>query len=112
MTVLVARLRNTMVAMEDDRDDDPAVDNSRISMNKAAAEKHNRRRARSNNSLRAQHQAHVLKLCQEKLTASKKSENIVVAIKELYRSRVNPIETKYHLQSFTIPSLTPIQWCC
>jgi hypothetical protein len=101
-----------MVALEDDRDDDPAVDNSRISMIKATAEKHNRRQARSNNSLRAQHKAHVLKLCQETLTANKKSEKTVVAIKELYKSRVIPIETKYHLHSFTIPSLMPIQWCC
>lgn len=95
-----------MVLVDDNRDDNPAVDKSSGAMKNVDEEADSRRPAAKS---RLQHKEKVLKLCQEKLTASKESNVIVEAIKELYKSKVLPIEKKYNLHSMCLPTQGPIQ---
>ncbi len=58
---------------------------------------------------RAEHKQKVLQLCQEKLTASKESKAIVSAIKDLYKTKVLPLEKKYQLHTLCLPTSGAIQ---
>ena len=58
---------------------------------------------------RAEHNEKILKLCTDKLTASEESKAIVTAIKELYKTKVLPLEKKYLLHSLCLPTSGAIQ---
>lgn len=58
---------------------------------------------------RAEHQQKILELCQEKLSSSAGSKAIVASIKDLYKTKILPLEKKYHLHSLCLPTSGAIQ---
>ena len=102
-----------MVVLDESRDDVPADETSNKYKSKdaplSASENGDSTRADCAQSSRSLHQEKVLKLCREKLVASKESKAIVAAIKDLYKGKVLPIEQKYHLHSLCLPTQGAIQ---
>ena len=97
-----------MVVSEESRDDASGFETSSNYKSKDVIDG-DPKRASFTESSRVLHQEKVLKLCEEKLIASKESKAIVAAIKDLYKEKVLPIEMKYHLHSLCLPTQGAIQ---
>jgi len=98
-----------MIISEDDRDDNPAVGKIIAANNKEPLSEIEASHRESVTTSRAQHQANVFKLYNEKLNATKESKALIMAVKDIYKARVLPIEKKYQLHSLCLPTQGPIQ---
>jgi GTPase SAR1 family protein len=55
-------------------------------------------------SKRESHKKGILELCEEKVTVTKESQRLVQEIKKIYKTKILPIEKKYRLHSFCLPT--------